>query len=396
MELPLRSTVSALTHTAAAAGLNAVRQFRVGHSVSTTPEDRVDGTWKTCSPEVAGEFGAIGFYFARELHMRTGMPVGIIQAAWAESRLESWLSPAALASEPAFSTVNEQWLAGMAEYPRKQAEYTASLAAWNQEFAAAKSKNQKFNKPAPTAPWGPGHAATPSGAYHGMIHPLTPYALRGILWQPGSNVSYPGHYERETGALISYWRQHFGQADLPFFWIQLPAVHNGEAQGTEWALIRDAQTAALVYPLTGQVVTIDFDETYDSFARNAREVARRLMLLARARVYGAQLDYSGPLFASAAPEGASMRVRFTHGSNALISRDKPLQSFQLAGPDKRFVPATARIERDTVVVTAPGVLQPAAVRYAWMNDPEANLFNGAGLPAAPFRSDGEKRMENGE
>jgi sialate O-acetylesterase len=134
-------------------------------------------------------------------------------------------------------------------------------------------------------------------------------------------------------------------------------------------------------------VTIDIGEPDNDHPRNKQEVGRRLALIARHHLYGIPGNWSGPMFQSANREGAAMRVHFDHADNGLVAHDRPPTGFQIAGADRRFLPATARIERDTVVVSASEVPKPVAVRYAWTNAPAANLFDGAGLPAAPFRSD---------
>jgi sialate O-acetylesterase len=154
-----------------------------------------------------------------------------------------------------------------------------------------------------------------------------------------------------------------------------------------WPLLREAQSQTLTLPETGQAVSIDIGDPDNIHPGNKQEVGRRLALIARAKVYGFSVDYSGPVFASVRFGGASARVKFSFTENGLTAGGKPLQAFELAGSDRRFHPASARIEGDTVVLTAPGVTAPVAVRYAWKNAPEANLFNGAGLPAAPFRTD---------
>jgi len=134
-------------------------------------------------------------------------------------------------------------------------------------------------------------------------------------------------------------------------------------------------------------VTIDIGDPNDIHPRNKQEVGRRLALLAKAKIYDIPVDWSGPVFVGATREGAALRVKFTRVDDSLTAGGKPLQAFEVAGPDRKFYPATARIERGTVVVSAPEVPEPAAVRYAWSNNPDANLFNGTGLPAEPFRSD---------
>jgi sialate O-acetylesterase len=222
-----------------------------------------------------------------------------------------------------------------------------------------------------------------------MIAPLQPYALRGAIWYQGeSNAARPAEYAELFPAMIRAWRAQWNQGDFPFLFVQLANfIVPNDTTERSWAFLRETQTKTLAVPQTGMAVTIDIGDPKDIHPRNKQEVGRRLALLAKAQVYDIPGDWSGPVFASAQSEGAALRVRFTHADGGLIADRKPLQSFELAGADRKFFPATARIDRETVVVSAPGVPEPVAVRYAWSNSPDANLFNGAGLPAVPFRSD---------
>ena len=160
-----------------------------------------------------------------------------------------------------------------------------------------------------------------------------------------------------------------------------------DPSGRSYAFLREAQTRTLDLPNTAQAIAIDVGERDDIHPANKQEVARRLALIARNRLYGLVGDNSGPTFASVTREGANLRVRFTHVSTGLIAAEKPPQALEVAGADRVFQRAKGRIERDTLLVSTPGVKEPVAVRYAWENSPEANLYNGAGLPAVPFRSD---------
>jgi sialate O-acetylesterase len=300
------------------------------------------------------------------------------------------MSAAALASNPAFAIVNQRWEKTLAAYPAAKAEYDKKSADRAARQAALKEKGDTAKLPNIREPQGPGHQNTPSGLFNGMINPLLPCALRGIIWYQGeANAGRAGEYHALFAAMITQWRANFGQGDLPFFWVQLANYKAGDANGTNWAFLREAQAQTLSLPMTGQAVTIDIGEPDDIHPQNKQEVGRRLALIARAKVYGATLDYTGPVFAAAKREGPAMRVSFAQGADGLTARGKPLQSFELAGPDKIFHPATAAINTadNTILVTAKDVPDPVAVRYAWRNAPDANLFNSAGLPATPFRSD---------
>jgi sialate O-acetylesterase len=221
-----------------------------------------------------------------------------------------------------------------------------------------------------------------------MINPLLPYALRGALWYQGeSNAERAAEYHARFAALITAWRAHFGQGDFPFYWVNLANYKvSADPTGQTYAFLREAQTQTLSLPHTGQALAIDLGDPADIHPVNKQDVGRRLALLARSRIYGATIDDTGPTLASATREGAALRVRFTH-AHGLISHDKPAQSLEVAGADRKFFPAQAKLEQDTLLVAAPEVKEPVAVRYAWRNAPDANLFNGAGLPAVPFRSD---------
>jgi sialate O-acetylesterase len=372
----------------AAAKFPLIRQFRVARAVADAPTESLEGAWTTATPDQVGGFTAVGYFFARHLHRKLGVPIGLIHSSWGGTPIEAWMSPAALASDPAFAGVRERWQAVLAEYPSRQAAYEKDLAAWTTEAEAAKAAGKPHLRRKPAPPPGPAHPSTPAGLYHGMIHPLLPVALRGALWYQGeSNAGRAAEYQALFPALITHWRAHFGQGDFPFYWVQLANYKAGPPNDLSWPLLREAQGRALALPATGQAVAIDIGDPDDIHPRNKQEVGRRLALLAMVRTYGFTGDDSGPVFAGATRERSALRVRFEHAWTGLIARDKPLQSFEVAGDDRVFYPATAAIEGDTLLVRAPEVRAPVAVRYAWRSAPEANLTNGAGLPAAPFRSD---------
>jgi len=169
--------------------------------------------------------------------------------------------------------------------------------------------------------------------------------------------------------------------------VQLPNFHTGNPDGTGWARLREAQAQTLSLPNTGMAVTIDIGEPANVHPRNKQEVGRRLALIARHQIYGISGEWCGPRFQSVEHVGPAMRVHFDHAADGLVAHGKPPAGFALAGADRHFFPASARIEGETVVVSAPEVPAPVAVRYAWADPPQASLFNDAGLPAAPFRRD---------
>jgi sialate O-acetylesterase len=333
----------------AAARYPLIRQLKVARHAAAAPVETARGDWRPCSPATAGQFTAVGYFFARELLDRLGVPVGIINCAWSGTPIEAWMSPVALAGFPGFTN----------------------------------------GHPAPGVSPGPEDPWVPSSLFNGMIHPLLPYAIRGSIWYQGeSNVGRAATYAAQFPALITSWRAHFGEGDFPFLWVQLAGfAPRAPAPGEQWARLREAQSGALSLPSTGQAVAIDVGEAANPYPRNKREVGRRLALIAKAMVYQIPVDFSGPAFDGASAQGAAMRVQFLFAGDGLTASGKPLQSLEVAGADRVFHPASAIIQEGALVVSSPAVRQPVAVRYAWRNAPEANLYNGAGLPAAPFRSD---------
>ncbi|MDO8543088.1 MAG: sialate O-acetylesterase [Opitutaceae bacterium] len=373
-----------------------LRQIRIERTVGEAPADLVKTTgWQPSTPATVGAFSAVAYFFARELHQKLGIPFGIINSSWGGTPVEAWMSPAALASDPRFAVVQERWQKVLADFPAANAAFDRRLADWTQAEAAAKAGNAAVHadwirkNPRPRPPRGPADPWSPAGLFNGMINPLLPCALRGTIWYQGeNNVDRAAEYHALFSAMITTWRAHFAQGDFPFYWVNLANFNApGDPTGVAYAFLREAQTKTLALPNTGQALAIDIGHADDIHPTNKQDVGRRLALLAKRRVYDLVVDDTGPTFASITREGTALRVRFTNAETGLIARDKPVQSLEVAGADKVFRPALGKIDRDMLIVSSPQVKQPVAVRYAWRNAPEANLYNGAGLPAVPFRSD---------
>jgi sialate O-acetylesterase len=232
----------------------------------------------------------------------------------------------------------------------------------------------------------------PSGLFNAMIAPLAPFAIRGAAWYQGEgNAGRAYQYRKLLPAMIRSWRETWGQDDFPFLIVQLPNFRQRKAEPGEgnWAELREAQLLThKTVPNTGLVVTIELGEADDVHPRDKREVGRRLALSALGGVYRQERVYSGPIHDSMNVEGNRVRVRFRHTGGGLIVKDGgPLKGFAVAGEDRKFVWAQAKIEGHSVVVWSDAVPRPAAVRYAWADNPECNLYNREGLPASPFRTD---------
>ncbi|OAM87290.1 sialate O-acetylesterase [Termitidicoccus mucosus] len=371
-----------------------IRQFLVSKKVSEQPQSRVIGKWTKVTPESVGQFSAVAYFFALDLHrVLDGIPVGILHSSWGGSRVEAWMDAATIANGdgPEFAGIHTRWQETLARWPAAKASVDAAIKRWEEERSAAQTQGKTFSKPKPQYGRGPGHMDTPCGLYNAMIAPLVPYALRGAIWYQGeSNAQRAHEYRAFFSAMIEGWRREFGQGDFPFYWVQLANYRANGPDETSYAFLREAQTQTLALPNTGQAVTIDIGNVTDIHPRNKRNVGRRLALVALATTYGkTSLTYSGPVFLSAKREGdSSMRVLFDTGGSPLTS---PLalqpEGFEIAGADKVFHPADTRIDGESVIISSPGVSAPVAVRYAWRNAPKAGLFNQDGLPATPFRTD---------
>ncbi len=256
------------------------------------------------------------------------------------------------------------------------------LAQWAAAAEKARASGQRPPRRPRTSPVSDQH--NPTVLYNGMIAPFVPYAIRGVIWYQGESITgdhalFPAWNE----TLIRDWRKLWG-AELPFYFCQLSA----QEAASNSPDIRELQAAALALPATGMAVTVDIGDRHNVHPKDKQDVGDRLTRIALANIYGEKIEYSGPAYQSMAVEGGTLRLRFSHLGGGLVARGGPLQTFVVAGADGKFVPAEARIDGETVVVSAAGAAAPVAARYAWSSYPDGcNLYNAAGLPAAPFRTD---------
>ena len=337
-----------------------IRMIKVGRNPSDKPLEDFEfvpngnekSGWAICTPETAPSFSAVGYFFARKLSTELGVPVGIVSSNWGGTIAEAWTSHETLAADP-------EW------------------------FGPILERGKQFK---------PGNPNQPSVLYNSMIKPLVPLAIRGAIWYQGeSNVGRAEQYAKLFPAMIADWRKSFGQGDFPFLFVQLAPYKYDKAKSTgQLPELWEAQLKTLTAsPNTGMCVTTDIATVNDIHPPNKQDVGLRLALWALATTYGkSDIAYSGPLYDSMAVEGNKIRIKFKHAAGGLAAHgDKPLSHFTIAGDDEKFVPATAEIDGETLVVSSPDVPKPVAVRFAWDDWAEPNLFNKAGLPASPFRTD---------
>lgn len=366
-----------------------IREIDMGRKVSNSPEQQASTSgWREATTENIDIFSAVAYYFARDLHAILDVPVGIINSTWGGTRIEAWMDPETARAENGepFAAIYEAWDDVLAAYPEAKSRYDERLNAWGQRRSAHNERGEKFTERRPSPPQGPGHPATPSGLYNGMIHPATPYSLAGVIWYQGeSNRRNSDDYSVFFPAMIQGWRKVFEQESLPFYWVQLASFQIPEA--TEWAFLREAQANALELPHTGQAIAIDIGDVTDIHPRNKQDVGRRLARLALNRTYGVEVVDRGPVVEKIEPDGNGFRIHFTETHRGLKTPSGICSGFEVAGEDKIFYPAEATVQENTVFVSSPEVPNPVAVRYAWRNAPNPGLFNGYDLPAEPFRTD---------
>jgi sialate O-acetylesterase len=377
-----------------------IRVFTVTRKGSASPLDDVTGKWEVATPQTAGGFSAVGYFFSREVHQKLKIPVGLIHSSWGGTPVETWMPPSAMKVNPAFG---DHWKKKVADYPEAKARHDEEMKHHKEAVEKAKAEGKPTPQP-PRAPDGPDSLfAAPVGLYNGMIAPLAPYSIRGALWYQGeSNAGLKNRgnmslYAQLFPTMILSWRYEFARAqgipreenEFPFLFVQLANFRARHEQPTDsyWAQVREAQLGTLEIPRTGMAVTIDIGEANDIHPKNKQDVGHRLALSALAQVYFQEIEFSGPLYGGMQVEEDKIRLSFSN-SEGLKSKDGgPLKGFAIAGEDKKFVWADAKLEGDHVIVSSPAVKNPVSVRYAWADNPDCNLINAAGLPASPFRTD---------
>lgn len=369
----------------AAANNPRLRLLLVDKKSSDYPLNDEPDTWTLCTPQTAAHFSAVAYFFGREIAAKENVPIGLIDSTWGGTPADSWVSMDTFGSHPELLPA----FASRARFANLQADAPARIAAEKAETAAARAAGQ----PLPHFDWHPDEVSwLPAGLYNGMIAPFTPMTLRGFLWYQGETNSAHDrapYYESLFSSLIGDWRMHFDQGNLPFLYVQISSFNSPQE---DWGRVRDAQRRTLAVTNTAMAVTLDIGEADNVHPPDKQSVGHRLALAARHMIYGeADLPYASPLFRQATaelqPDGSTaLRVWFTH-AQGLTAHGQPIDAFEVAGADRHFVPAQARIDGDTVVVSSPDLKNPVYVRYGWMGVVNHSLYNAAGLPASTFTSE---------
>jgi sialate O-acetylesterase len=381
-----------------------LRLFTVSKRTSFHPiTDQTDITnfskWVESAPETVGGFSAVGYHFGQLLQKELGVPVGLIHSSWGGTPCEAWTSREALEAEPSLKYYAESALANEKRteelkktYDAKKADadYEAALAKWNEAAVKAKAEGKpEPKKPNKVGPPGDPGAGTPSVLYNAMIAPLLNFKIKGAIWYQGeSNAGKAFEYRTLFPTMIQDWRKRF-DCELPFMLVQLAPFWDGNSDGVRYAELRDAQLfATKKLPKVGIAVITDVGNEKDIHPKPKQPVGERLALAALGIEYGKPIEYSGPAFKEIKIDGSTATLTFDHVKGGLVAKGGDLTGFSVMGEDKTFHPAKAEIKGDNVLVSSDNG-KILAVRYGWVNfaKPTLNLFNGAGLPASPFRTD---------
>ncbi|MDD5350641.1 MAG: sialate O-acetylesterase [Chthoniobacteraceae bacterium] len=396
-----------------------LRLFTVPRKPSETPLAEIAGKWEVCTPETVPHWSATGYFFGRQLQQDLKIPIGLIHTSWGGTSAQAWTPTDALQGDADFKAAYyDTRQAELANLPALKEKYEKeTLPAWQAAADAAKAEGKQPPRK-PRGPFGPNEGPTASALFNGMIAGATPFPIKGAIWYQGEANAWEGaRYRRLLPAMITAWREAWNEKDFPFYIVQLASymAPRTEPGDSKWAELRDAQRViAETLPHTGLAVAIDIGEPDNIHPINKQEVGRRLALAAEAKTYGKPVVYSGPWIDAAKFDGAQVKITFKPGTaEGLAAKDgAAIKGFAIAGEDKKFVWAEAKIvepaptktkgkkqpkeaapAQPTLVLSAPGVEKPVAVRYAWANSPAVNLVNKAGLPAVPFRTDDWPQVE---
>jgi len=327
-----------------------IRFFHVERHTAEHPQEQTLGKWVICTPETMKNFSSVAYFFGRKLHKELKVPVGMINSSWGGTPVETWIDKDVL-------TINNEL--------------------------------KEASKKIPSNVWRP---HLPGNAYNAMIHPITNFSIAGFIWYQGeSNRENAFSYYKSFPLLINSWRKEW-ESELPFYFVQIAPFTYNSPKNIDAAVVRDAQLQTMLsFPKTGMAVINDIGNLKNIHPIKKQEVGRRLALWALAKDYEkTDLEYSGPVYKSMEINKKKIILHFDHAANGLMQKGKELAEFFIAGKDKVFHKAKAKIVKNTVVVSSKNVKEPVAVRFAFSNTALPNLFNKEGLPASAFRTDNWK------
>lgn len=383
----------------ASANFPDIRIFRSERAHSHEPQEDVVAEWKVCNPDSAALCSAVTFYFARKLHQELGIPVGVVLQPYAGTPIEGWMPKDIQWSDPRTKKIVEELDTESAGYDIGKAR--DQLARATELWKARK----RAGEPKLRTPSNWGHQY-PGNIFNGMIHPVRPFGIRGAIWYQGErnakDLAQAANYVNQLPLMIEYYRTSWNDfshgavaRDFPFYFVQLPSWLQDQSEPVEadaaWAVSREMmRLVSGTVKNTGMAVSVDTGDAILLHPIDKKPIGLRLAYLALKQTYGKEFVDYGPRYGSHEIKGDKVIVTFDSiGSGMMASHEGPLDAFAIAGPDRKFVWAEAKISKNRIFVSSKKVQEPIAVRYAWaMNPSKRNLlYNREGIPASPFRTD---------
>jgi sialate O-acetylesterase len=369
-----------------AANYPQIRQFAVPRNPSASKVEDVNGKWTVCDSITVKSFTAIGFFFGRALTQKLNVPIGLLFSAVGGTPAEKWTSRECLESTPGLKDIVDNYEKSIIRFPEALKKYKLNedslLAGWKRDTTAARIANKPLPRK-PSAPVEPAKSGDCGGLFNGMISPLIPYAMKGVIWYQGeANSNKAKQYQTLFPAMIADWRKQWNMGEFPFLFVQIAPFQSMSPEIREAQLISWKKT-----PTTAMVVTVDYGDSADIHPSNKKPVGERLALAARALAYNQKVVHSGPIYSSMEVKDNTIVLTFDQVNKGLIARGEALTDFVISENGKEFVPAKAIISGNKIIVSATGISKPVAVRMGWSKVPHINLFNKDGFPASPFRTD---------
>ena len=367
-----------------AANYPEIRQFHVPFNASETLVEDANSKWVICDTVSIKHFTAVGYFFARDLYKHLNVPIGILLSSVGGTPAQDWTRRETLEANPELKVLVDEHDKALQRYPAALEKFNKNKEQLMSKWVADTLAAFNANKPMPNKPIAPRNVHEGAGGlYNGMINPLIPYAIKGVIWYQGeANRTNSKQYSTLFPTMINDWRKTWNQGEYPFLYVQIAPYKDMTPE------IREAQLLTLdkVSNVAMTVIT-DCGDSVTVHPTYKQPVGYRLHLAARALAYNEKIEYSGPLYKGFEVKGNTIEISFTHVGKGLFSKDGNLTGFTIAGDDKKFAPAKAVIKGDKIIVSSSDVAKPTAVRFGWNNNPINNFFNKDGLPASPFRTD---------
>lgn len=388
--------ISAVAVEGAGASTPSIRFFTVvKKSGAPNPVEEVEGQWVVVTPDNVGKLSATGWYFAHALWENLQVPVGMIISCWGGTPVEAWMSKEMLDSTQASRQIWDRHNKLLASYtPEKVKQLQDAMKAW-QKANPTPELQRKNRASKPQYPYWATSSRVPVRLYNGMLHGLIPYTLQGVIWYQGeANASRPGIYGELIQAMVKGWREAWGE-ELPFYYVELAAHMKAQetpVQEPSWAFIREGQADILQLPKTGVATAVDVGLADDVHPPYKKIVGQRLAGLALRDVHGREGQVESPQFADFKISGSEVRIMLKNAEGLRVKDGGEVKGFAICGPDRQWKWAQAKVEGEDVIVWNEDISQPAAVRYAWADNPVISLVNEAGLPLRSFRTDRDAPM----